>query len=62
MLEALSFSKLKGYQKIILGTFSDLKIARKMYLKNGFKLIETKNHHIWGQKLTEEQWELNLEL
>ncbi len=60
-LEALSFSKLKGYQKIILGTFSDLKIARKIYSKNGFKLIKSKNHHIWGQNLTEERWELNLE-
>ena len=60
-LEALSFSKLKGYQKIILDTFSNLKIARKIYSKNGFKLIKSKNHHIWGQNLTEERWELNLE-
>lgn len=59
--EAISFSKSQGYQKIILGTFSDLKIARKLYSKNGFQLIESKSHHIWGQDLTEEQWEMILE-
>ena len=61
MHEAISFSKSQGYQKIILGTFSDLKIARKLYSKNGFQLIESKNHHIWGQDLIEEQWEMILE-
>ncbi len=58
--EALTFCKQQGYQKIVLGTFSDLIIARTLYEKNGFRLIETKSHNIWGQDLTEEQWELNL--
>ena len=60
MHEAISFSKSQGYQKIILGSFSDLKIARKLYIKNGFKLIGSKTHHTWGQDLTEEQWEMIL--
>jgi len=58
--EALSFCRNRGYQKVILGTFSDLIIARRLYEKNGFRLIESKSHPIWGQNLTEEQWELNL--
>jgi len=58
--EALTFCKNRGYQKVILGTFSDLIIARRLYEKNGFRLIESKTNHIWGQNLTEEQWELNL--
>ncbi|MFX0033599.1 MAG: GNAT family N-acetyltransferase [Candidatus Hodarchaeota archaeon] len=58
--EALNFCKNQGYQKVILGTFSDLIIARKLYEKNGFRLIESKVHPIWGQNLTEEQWELIL--
>ncbi|MFW9971166.1 MAG: GNAT family N-acetyltransferase [Candidatus Odinarchaeota archaeon] len=58
--EALNFSKNRGYQKIILGTFSDLIIARRLYEKNGFQLVESKYHQIWGQKLTEEKWELIL--
>jgi N-acetylglutamate synthase-like GNAT family acetyltransferase len=60
MHEALSFCRYHGYQKVVLGTFSDLKIARILYSKNGFKLIESKKHRIWGQELTEEQWELKL--
>ncbi|UCC19193.1 MAG: bifunctional helix-turn-helix transcriptional regulator/GNAT family N-acetyltransferase [Promethearchaeota archaeon] len=60
MDEAINFCKNRGYQKVILGTFSDLLIARKMYEKNGFQLIGSESHHIWGQNLTEEQWELIL--
>ncbi|NVM35742.1 MAG: bifunctional helix-turn-helix transcriptional regulator/GNAT family N-acetyltransferase [Candidatus Lokiarchaeota archaeon] len=59
--EAISFCKSHGYQKVILGTFSDLIIARKLYSKIGFQLIESKSYHIWGQDLTEEQWEMILE-
>ena len=60
MFEALNFCRYQGYQKVILGTFSDLIIARELYSKNGFQLIESKKHSIWGQELTEEQWELKL--
>ncbi|MFX0022684.1 MAG: GNAT family N-acetyltransferase [Candidatus Hermodarchaeota archaeon] len=60
MQEALTFCKNRGYQKVILGTFSDLINARRLYEKNGFKLVESKSHLIWGQNLTEEQWELIL--
>jgi DNA-binding MarR family transcriptional regulator/RimJ/RimL family protein N-acetyltransferase len=58
--DALNFCKNRGYQKVILGTFSDLIIARRLYEKNGFRLVESKSHPIWGQNLTEEQWELKL--
>lgn len=58
--EAVNFCKNQGYQKVILGTFSDLIIARRLYEKNGFRLVESKFHPIWGQNLTEEQWELIL--
>jgi DNA-binding MarR family transcriptional regulator/GNAT superfamily N-acetyltransferase len=60
MHEALSFCRHTGYQKVVLGTISDLEIARKMYSKNGFRLISSKKHRIWGQELTEEEWELEL--
>ncbi|MFX1418091.1 MAG: GNAT family N-acetyltransferase [Promethearchaeota archaeon] len=60
MLEALSFCKNRGYKKVILGTFSDLLVARRLYEKNGFQLINSETHPIWGQNLTEEQWELIL--
>ncbi|MFX0029112.1 MAG: GNAT family N-acetyltransferase [Candidatus Hermodarchaeota archaeon] len=60
MHEALNFCKNRGYQKVVLGTISELKAARRMYLKNGFQLIESNSHHIWGRELTEENWELIL--
>ncbi len=60
MHEALTFCKNRGYRKIILGTFSDLMSARKLYEKNGFRLVESRTHPIWGQNLTEENWELIL--
>jgi ribosomal protein S18 acetylase RimI-like enzyme len=60
MYEALTFCKNRSYQKVILGTFSDLIIARRLYEKYGFRLVESKSQSIWGQDLTEEQWELNL--
>jgi DNA-binding MarR family transcriptional regulator/N-acetylglutamate synthase-like GNAT family acetyltransferase len=58
MYEALNFCKNQDYQKVILGTFSTLNIARRLYKKNGFRLIKSKTHHIWGQDLTQEDWEL----
>ncbi|MBY8992610.1 MAG: GNAT family N-acetyltransferase, partial [Candidatus Lokiarchaeota archaeon] len=58
--EALNFCRNKGYQKVVLGTISELKTARKIYIKNGFQLIESKTHRIWGRDLTEENWELIL--
>ena len=58
--EALTFCKNRGYQKVKLGTFSDLLVARSLYEKNGFKLIDSTTHHKWGQNLTEEDWDLNL--
>ncbi|MFX1379450.1 MAG: GNAT family N-acetyltransferase [Promethearchaeota archaeon] len=58
--EAINFSKNHGYKKIQLGTFSDLIVARKLYENNGFRLVESNSHTIWGKNLTEEKWELNL--
>ena len=60
MQEAINFCRNRGYKKVTLGTIEDLKIARKMYSKIGFKIINSEKHFIWGQNLTEEQWELNL--
>jgi GNAT superfamily N-acetyltransferase len=55
--EAINFCKNKGYKKVILGTISELETARRIYEKNGFQLVESKNQHIWGRDLTEENWE-----
>lgn len=59
--EAVEFCKRKGYQKIILWTVSNLYAARHLYEKFGFQIATTKKHRIWGQDLTEELWEINLD-
>jgi GNAT superfamily N-acetyltransferase len=58
--EAITFCQHHQYQKIMLWTISDLKVARHLYSRDGFHITTTKTHQIWGQELTEEQWELEL--
>ncbi|MCK5542456.1 MAG: GNAT family N-acetyltransferase [Desulfobacterales bacterium] len=61
LYESIEFCKRQDYKKIILWTVSNLEIARKLYAKFEFQVTETKTHIVWGQKLTEECWELELE-
>ena len=58
--ETVDFCKDKGYSKIILWTFDELDAARGLYENFGFKIVKTEKHEIWGQRLTEELWELDL--
>jgi GNAT superfamily N-acetyltransferase len=58
--EAIAFCERRNYQKIILWTVSNLYAARKLYEQSGFHVITNKTHQIWGQELTEELWELEL--
>jgi DNA-binding MarR family transcriptional regulator/GNAT superfamily N-acetyltransferase len=58
--EAVEFCKRQNYQKIILWTLSNLYSALQLYKKFGFQVQTTKTHQIWGQKLTEELWEIEL--
>lgn len=60
LCEAIAFCKYRNYKKIILWTVGNLYAARRLYEQYGFQLITDKSHQIWGQKLTEELWELEL--
>jgi DNA-binding MarR family transcriptional regulator/GNAT superfamily N-acetyltransferase len=60
--EAIAFCKRRNYQKIILWTVSNLYAARKLYEQFGFQVSTNKTHQIWGQELTEELWELELNM
>lgn len=62
LYEAISFCKRKNYQKIILWTLSNLHTARRLYERFGFQAVTHKTHQIWGQELTEELWEIDLNL
>ncbi|WP_051314790.1 GNAT family N-acetyltransferase [Alteribacter aurantiacus] len=55
--KAITFSKEKGYNRIILWTNGELKAARKIYIKMGFELRETKTSFLSNQEIIEEKWE-----
>jgi N-acetylglutamate synthase-like GNAT family acetyltransferase len=58
--ECVHFAKQAGYKKITLWTQSDLDAARDIYKKAGFRLVQKKKHHSFGQDLVAEIWELKL--
>lgn len=58
--ECIRFARHAGYKKIALWTQSELKAARHIYDRAGFKLAGKKPHLSWGKKLVAETWELKL--
>lgn len=60
LTEALQFCKQCRYKTVFLWTTSGQAEAVRLYARFGFKKTEDKTHKIWGQKVTEEKYELNL--
>lgn len=60
MSTLLNFAREKNYKNIYLWTVDFLDAARHLYEKFGFELEETKTSNIWGKRLTEEKWNLNI--
>jgi GNAT superfamily N-acetyltransferase len=60
MEEAISFCKKKDYRKVYLWTFEGLHVARYLYEKFGFKLVNQAEGTQWGKKVTEQKFELML--
>lgn len=59
--ECIRFARKAGYKKITLWTQSELKAARGIYEKAGFKLVNHHRHTSWSRKgLVAETWEVNL--
>lgn len=59
--ECVRFARQAGYRKITLWTQSELKAARRLYKKAGFRPGEKKTHDSFGRKgLVAETWELEL--
>jgi N-acetylglutamate synthase-like GNAT family acetyltransferase len=57
---ALDFCREQGYSTVFLWTVSLLAVATKLYQSVGFQLTEEKTHQIWGTKLTEQRYDLEL--
>jgi DNA-binding MarR family transcriptional regulator/N-acetylglutamate synthase-like GNAT family acetyltransferase len=58
--ECVSFAQAAGYRKIVLWTQSELVAARALYLRAGFRLINSEPHKSFGRSLVAETWELKL--
>jgi len=59
--EALNFCRNKGYKRVFLWTFEGLSVARHLYDKNGFKLVEENRGIQWGTEVNEQRFELRFE-
>jgi DNA-binding MarR family transcriptional regulator/GNAT superfamily N-acetyltransferase len=59
--ECIRFARQAGYKKMKLWTQSELKAARAIYQRAGFRLLEQEKHDSWSRKsLVAETWELTL--
>jgi GNAT superfamily N-acetyltransferase len=54
---AISFCKIRNYNKIYLWTFEGLSPARHLYEKVGFRLVEEHNGIQWGTEVNEQRFE-----
>lgn len=57
---AIDFSRRQAYQQIILGTTSNLAVAKMLYEAAGFALINAEATHRWGQAVILEDYCLAL--
>lgn len=58
--ECIRFAKRSGYKKLTLWTNDVLVEARKIYERNGFKLVAEEQHHSFGHDLVGQNWDLML--
>ena len=60
LARCLEFARTVGYERMMLWTHSVLLEARRLYAREGFRLIRTEPHTLFGLPLTGEFWELTL--
>jgi len=58
--ESVLFARKAGYRKITLGTNDIAMAARHLYEKAGFRIVESKQCHVFGHDMVDEIWELEL--
>jgi GNAT superfamily N-acetyltransferase len=58
--ECVMFARRTGYHKVTLGTNDIATVARHLYEKAGFQLVESKPRHVFGHDMVDETWELGL--
>jgi len=58
--ECVRFARSRSYKKLTLWTNSVLDVARHIYEKQGFRLVEEEEHRSFGKELVGQNWELVL--
>jgi GNAT superfamily N-acetyltransferase len=56
----VNFARAAGYSKLVLWTQSELKAARAIYERLGFRMVRSAPHRSFGKSLVGEYWELDL--
>ena len=56
----VGFARSEGYQRVTLWTHSILEGARRIYAQYGFRIVEEKDHSLFGMVLRGETWALDL--
>ena len=62
MGEAMEFCRTSGYARVFLLTEHGLTRAARLYQSFGFQLTDEKTHELWGTAVTEQRYELDLEV
>lgn len=60
--ECTRFARAAGYRRITLWTHSILTAARRLYAAEGYRIVSSGPIHAFGVDLTEETWELDLDV
>jgi GNAT superfamily N-acetyltransferase len=58
--QAIEFARQAGYSQVLLWTQSVLLGARHIYQREGFELVQSKDHATFGVAWTGEEWRLRL--
>ena len=59
--ECTRYARQRRYKKIILWTVNILETAHHIYRNEGYKITHEEPHSSFGQELTKQTWELELE-